>query len=241
MKATLIIKNIENLYTCDANFTILSHAFIALFHNKIIDMGVHSYKPLLDEATRVIDAKGEIVVPGFIDCNYDGFRHVRLGDQLRQSGSALYAMKQNGILTLLTHRQSALKRDLTQDVLFRKKESDIPIIDSLNKIQTPMPDTFMLSCGFGRPNHYMYSFQALTYMLFNTCQIEAKPLLQSMTSVPAQAYGLHDRGSIEPGKIGDLLILQVPTIEHYFQTLGRPLIHRMIKNGIQFYPKWLVC
>ena len=54
-------------------------------------------------------------------------------------------------------------------------------------------------------------------------------------------FDLSDRGSIEIGKTADLLVLQVTTIEHYFQTLGRPLIHRMIKNGIQFYPEWMVC
>lgn len=47
MKATLIIKNIENLYTCDADFTILKHAFLALFHDKIIKMGTDSFESLL--------------------------------------------------------------------------------------------------------------------------------------------------------------------------------------------------
>ncbi len=65
MKATLIIKNIENLYTCDENFTVISHAFIAIHHDTIVDYGVHSFKPWLDESTRVIDARGEVVCPGF--------------------------------------------------------------------------------------------------------------------------------------------------------------------------------
>ena len=69
----------------------------------------------------------------------------------------------------------------------------------------------------------------------------SQPLLEAITSLAAKEYGLADRGSIEVGKLGDLLVLQVPTIEHYFQTLGRPLIHRMIKNGIPFYPHWIVC
>ncbi len=44
MKATLLIKNIENLYTCDKNFTILHHAFIACHHDKIIEINTGSYK-----------------------------------------------------------------------------------------------------------------------------------------------------------------------------------------------------
>ena len=95
MKATLIIKNIENLYTCDAHFTILHQAFLAIHHERIIDFGTHSFKKWLDPATVVIDSCGECVLPAFIDCNYEGFHHVRLGDQLRQDGSALFAMKMN--------------------------------------------------------------------------------------------------------------------------------------------------
>ena len=74
MKATLLIKNIENLYTCDKNFTILHHAFIACHHDKIIEINTGSYKEWLDPATRVIDAQGECVVPAFIDCQFKSFR-----------------------------------------------------------------------------------------------------------------------------------------------------------------------
>ena len=102
MKATLLIKNIENLYTCDKDFTILHHAFIACHHDKIIEINTGSYKEWLDPATRVIDAQGECVVPAFIDCQFKSFTHVRLGDQLRQDINALYAMRQNGILDYQT-------------------------------------------------------------------------------------------------------------------------------------------
>ena len=101
MKATLIIKNIESLYTCDKDFTVYKHAFIACHHDKIIDLGVHDYKKWIDSATRVLDACGETVIPAFIDCNFEGFSKVRLGDQLRENNSALYAMKTIGILKIL--------------------------------------------------------------------------------------------------------------------------------------------
>ncbi len=240
MKATLIIKNIENLYTCDAHFTILHQAFLAIHHDQIIDFGTHSFKKWLDPATVVIDSCGECVLPAFIDCNYEGFHHVRLGDQLRQDGSALFAMKMNGILTLLTNQKSLLRHELTQDVFLKKNTSDVPIIES-RKMFEKTYKKFCLSCGFGHPNSYVYSFQPLAYQLFNSLNVPSRPVLESMTSVPAKEYHLDDRGSIEIGKRADILVLQVPTIEHYFQTLGRPLIHRMIKNGIQFYPDWRVC
>ena len=94
MKATLLIKNIENCYTCDSLFRVLKHAFIAIHHDKIIDIGTGSYMKWIDPTTRVIDAVGETVIPAMIDCHYQGFRNVRLGDQLRENNAALYAMSQ---------------------------------------------------------------------------------------------------------------------------------------------------
>ena len=241
MKATLLIKNIENLYTCDKNFTILNHAFIACHHDKIIEINTGSYKEWLDPATRVIDAQGECVVPAFIDCQFKSFTHVRLGDQLRQDINALYAMRQNGILTLICDNPNTQRMKLDQDVFYKKNQSELPVLHRLSELKNEIPETFLMSCGFGLPNSYVYSMAPISYVLFQTHRVCSRKLLESMTSLPAKEFGLSDRGSIEIGKTADLLVLQVTTIEHYFLTLGRPLIHRMIKNGIQFYPEWMVC
>ena len=241
MKATLLIKNIENLYTCDKNFTILNHVFIACHHDKIIEINTGSYKEWLDPATRVIDAQGECVVPAFIDCQFKSFTHVRLGDQLRQDINALYAMRQNGILTLICDNPNTQRMKLDQDVFYKKNQSELPVLHRLSELKNEIPETFLMSCGFGLPNSYVYSMAPISYVLFQTHRVCSRKLLESMTSLPAKEFGLSDRGSIEIGKTADLLVLQVTTIEHYFQTLGRPLIHRMIKNGIQFYPEWMVC
>lgn len=241
MKATLLIKNIEYLYTCDRNFTIFSRAFIAFHHNMIIDLGTHSYKHWLDSATRVIDASGEIVVPGFIDANYKSFSHVRLGDQLRENHSALFAMQQNGILTLLTNDHHSQQQTLSQDVIYSKTKVQVPMISTGHQYGEIRPKSFLLSCGFGHPNSYVYSMQPCAHLLFTQYNVDERTLLEAMTSKPASLFGLKDRGALEIGKIGDVLVLQVPSIAHYFQTLGRPLIHRMIKNGIPFYPEWIVC
>ena len=241
MKATLLIKNIENLYTCDRNYTILKHAYIACHHDKIIDVNTGNYTKWLDSATRVIDAQGECVIPAFIDCHFKSFSHVRLGDQLRQDINALYAMRQNGILTLICDNLNTQRMKLDQDVFYSNKASKIPVLERWQDLQKEIPKCFLMSCGFGLPNSYVYSMAPMSYVLFQNHNVSSRILLESMTSLPAKEFDLKDRGCLQVGKRADLLVLQVSTIEHYFQTLGRPLIHRMIKNGIQFYPEWMVC
>ena len=167
--------------------------------------------------------------------------HVRLGDQLRQDINALYAMRQNGILTLICDNPNSQRMKLEQDVFYKKNQPKLPVLHRLSELKNEIPETFLMSCGFGLPNSYVYSMAPMSYVLFQTHRVCSRKLLESMTSLPAKEFNLADRGSIEIGKTADLLVLQVTTIEHYFQTLGRPLIHRMIKNGIQFYPEWMVC
>ena len=179
----------------------------------------------------MIDAQGECVVPAFIDCQFKSFTHVRLGDQLRQDINALYAMRQNGILTLICDNPNTQRMKLDQDVFYKKNQSELPVLHRLSELKNEIPETFLMSCGFGLPNSYVYSMAPISYVLFQTHRVCSRKLLESMTSLPAKEFGLSDRGSIEIGKTADLLVLQVTTIEHYFQTLGRPLIHRMIKNG----------
>ena len=145
MKATLLIKNIENLYTCDKNFTILHRAFIACHHDKIIEINTGSYKEWLDPATRVIDAQGECVVPAFIDCQFKSFTHVRLGDQLRQDIIALYAMRQNGILTLICDNPNSQRMKLEQDVFYKKNQPKLPVLHRLNELNDKIPETFLMS------------------------------------------------------------------------------------------------
>lgn len=242
MKATLLIKNIENLYTCDASFRILQNAYIALYHDKIIALGTGSYAECIEPSTRVIDAVGECVIPGLIDCRYIGFERVRLGDPLRENSKAFYAMRQNGLLTLVTPNPKLQRMELTQDVIYRKQAISTPILSRFSDFEEKgKPEEFILSCGFGNVQRYIYSLQPICYSLFNDHLVDSKRLLQGMTSLPASLFDLKDRGSLEEGKLGDIIVLQVPTIEHYFHSLGRPLIHRMIKNGIPFYPQWMVC
>ena len=239
MKATLLIKNIEILYTCNQKNRIEHHAFISLHHDKIIDFGHHDPKKWIDDATRVLDARGECVVPAFIDCHFNSPLDELDGDRMRKVSDALYAMRMNGILTLISKDPSMRRKELFQEVLTSRHNPRMPVIQGIpdEKIRIP----FLLSCGMNSLPHKMYSMQPLAFVLYVYRGVGASDLLRAMTCNPAWEFGLRDLGVIEKGRQGDLLVLGAPTIEEYFSQVGKQGIHRMINSGIQFYPEILRC
>ena len=84
MKATLIIKNIHKLYASSPGsdvFSCIEHAFVAVHHARIIDLGTHDHQQWIDKDTRIIDASNEIVVPSFIDAHVRFCFDRRSGDR----------------------------------------------------------------------------------------------------------------------------------------------------------------
>ncbi|MBQ0065908.1 MAG: amidohydrolase family protein [Firmicutes bacterium] len=240
MHATLLIKNISWLYTCNKEAEVLQNAYIALYHDQIIAIGQDSYKELLDPCTRIIDARGEIVVPGFIDCNFIGSRKELSGDKIRDEKNALYSMYKNGILTVLNQKRK--EQDLKQDFLIREVESEIPILSYTDDLSQFVDKDFCLSCCFGRyEKEYASSMQPIAYDLLNLFHVEPTKILCAMTSIPANAFGLDDRGSIEVGKRGDLLVIHAKDLDTFFRAIGNSSIHRIVKNGIPVYPDIIRC
>ena len=69
LKADTIIHNISNLYTVDENFTVIKDAAIAFKASKIVWIGKASdYKQHIT-AKKIVNAKGMIATPGFVDCH----------------------------------------------------------------------------------------------------------------------------------------------------------------------------
>lgn len=70
MTASIIIKNITNLYTMnDEKDIVLSSAYLAIQYETIIEIGTGSFHHLIGKKTEIIDGRGCIVTPGFIDVN----------------------------------------------------------------------------------------------------------------------------------------------------------------------------
>lgn len=241
MKATLLIKNIKNLYTCNEKFEVISDAFIAIHHEYIIDFGTHNFKKWMDSSTRVIDAAGECVVPAFIDSCFQNYDHVKKFDRIRNENELAYLLRSNGILTMVTPLSRLQRKDLFQDIVKKKIRSSLPILSSVRQYNGDIPQKFLLSCGTGQEKHRIFSMHPLAFYFYNFRSVSASTLLKSMTCWPAQTFDLPDRGVIAIGKRADLLVLHVKSIEEYLNTLGVFLIRRMIKNGIQVYPDIVRC
>ena len=69
-RATLLIINLEKIYTMDMvnkHPLVFQHAFIAIHHERILAVGCGSWREYADKDTRILDGRGHIAVPGFIE------------------------------------------------------------------------------------------------------------------------------------------------------------------------------
>lgn len=56
--------------------------------------------------------------------------------------------------------------------------------------------------------------------------------LSAATFGGASSLGLHDRGTMEPGKVADLIVLDAPSARHLVYRPGADLVRRTVKSGV---------
>ena len=72
--ADIVIENAAQILTCEKDAAdhigLIKNGSVAIGEGKITAVGSRSeIAPLIDAATRVIDASGKVVTPGFVDCH----------------------------------------------------------------------------------------------------------------------------------------------------------------------------
>ncbi len=227
MFATLIIKNIGNLYTCDAQFTIYHHAFIALYHNQIIDIGQHDYHHWIDSSTTLLDAASRAVVPGFIEPSLTIPQQFKSWDEQIKLEETLNYLFLNGTLSLCCDRSYQNLDTLRTDILYVKKTK--PCFQNIKKYKKRI--RLLIS-----HQDTIVSQHAMASFLYHSKKEKADNLLKGMTSNVTNAYKIKDRGCLKIGNIGDILVLNAFTIEEFYSTIGKPLFSNIIKKGIPVYP-----
>ncbi len=81
------------------------------------------------------------------------------------------------------------------------------------------------------PACYTESMQFVINLACRLYQFSVEEAIKAATYGGAQALGLNDRGTIEPGKLADLQIWNVPSYKHIAYELGTNIVETVIKKG----------
>ena len=240
-KATLLITHIHKLYTgkeIGHHGIVLNHAYVGIFHDTILSVGTGSFSHLIDKDTRVIDATGHCMVPGFIDLGMVLSSLTRFDEQrILHETAALYM--QHGVTSMCVDQKQPVwsQEYFAYDIYWNRKLSNrYPIVDAawvLSHKETRK--RFCISGGYGSRDPLKTA-----QLLYLKDHIEPHILLKALTIYPAKSMGLKNIGIIDSGMIADLLLVNVHDLNQMFSTLSEGLIYQVIKKGVRIYPNVIV-
>ena len=240
-KATLLITRIHRLYTCKEikhHMIVLSNAYVGVFHDTILEVGTGDYQHLIDKDTRVIDALGHIMVPGFIDMHMELSMLHRFDEQRILHETANLYM-QHGVTTLYLNQATPVWQTpfFAYDILWKQHlKAGYPLIDVQSVLSNQkMKKRFCISGGYRS-----YDPLKTAQLLYLKNAIDPHLLLKAMTIFPAKCLQLKKTGVIDAGMIADLLLINVHHIEEMFSTLEEGLIYQVIKKGVRIYPNIII-
>ena len=84
------------------------------------------------------------------------------------------------------------------------------------------------------PGCWVESMQFVMQLACRLYRFSPEAALLAATVGGAQALGLDDRGALEPGKLADLQVWDVPALEDVIYRLGNNAVRWMIKRGIVY-------
>lgn len=238
--ATLLITHIHKIYTgkqISSSMITLTDGYIGIFHDEIIAVGVGSYSHLLDKDTRILDATGQIAIPGFIDCAYE----VSLGkrDLHRRLHEQLMLGMQHGVTTmnLLLEEPTYVYAHYNYDMLWNHSVSPAyPCVKVEHILHHPQAyRRFCLSASHGSYDPLLSA--RLYYQKYHPSGIQ---LLKALSVYPAQSLKLHDRGVIACGKLADIVLVNATSLEELFSKFNEHTIHHVIKRGVRIFPNVIV-
>lgn len=239
-KATLLITHIYKLYTgkeINHHKIILQDAYVGIFHDTIIAVGTHEYHHLIDKDTRVVDATGHIMVPGFIEVDMEIVK-MECFDEARLMHQSAYSYMKHGVTTMQINEPIPVWQQpfYAYDIVWNKQTARYPIIkidDILHK--NIRYQRFCISAS-----HQSHDPLHTAQLLYLKEHIDPYVLLKALTWYPAKQLGLQKIGQIDSGMIADLLLINAHDLTSMFSTLSQGMIYQVIKKGVRIYPNVIV-
>ena len=232
MQATLVVKNLSKIYTCNPAGTQISNGFIACYHDQIVAAGPGDGSKYIDpELTRVIDGTGCIAVPAFIEPRYTN--RFEMEYQLREDLTRRFY---NGILTFVTDDRHLCRTDLLWKVVYRKEAADQPVY-SLK--ENALEADSLLSTMHSQWK--ITSFQPLLLEAAHGLKADSADLLMQITRIPAQRLHLEKYGQIKKGMNASFLLIYGNSFDDYIFTVGSNPIERIVHKGIPVWPAVIRC
>lgn len=254
-KATLLIQHLEVIYTLMGSVsTFPHHAFIALYHDEIIALGEGEGEPFIDKDTRILEGRGHIAIPAFIDidmslpsASFQGIPNQGEAQALANILANTTQLLRHGTLLanlampLTTQEQRLLQAyQHPTGVSFTKVSlPSIPIYRVLTK-HSAIPDTtpFCISCDTLHSN--VLDQLLCAKLIANQSSFSAIDILKACTLYPAQALGLPRLGCLAVGKIANILLLEGNDITQILTRFHGDERIQAINEGVRIFPNRLI-
>lgn len=245
-KATLLIKNLETIYTLHHTGkrpSLIHHGFIAIHHDKIMEVGEGDFLSLVDKDTRIIDGGEHYAVPGFIESDLQmkvDYAYTCMREQLtRFQGNARLGVLNTNITMIPSqqHRCESYYFELHE----QEKNSLYPIVYAKQLLRE--------NSVFHRQRFCLSSYDAtfegddmllLARLLKLRYQLDDMVLLKAMTRYPAYELGLRHLGGIQAGLQADVLIMRGLDITTLYTSFDPYTISHVIKKGVRVFPNILI-
>lgn len=243
--ATLLIQQIETIYAMYPKLqTVYHHAFIAVYHDRILKIGNGLGSEYIDKDTKIINGKSHIALPGFLDISFqcDLFQH-RTADSAHRLVTLSNQLLQHG--TMLVHSE----RILPEIKMMMKHPSMIDLHDDpyakSASIVCPLHKRIKgrqrccISCGYDSITCLDQWLCAKLYA--KRCpDIDPLKILAACTRIPAYQLKLYDYGILRQGAKANLLLFYGNELSDVLNRFtGDEIIH-VIKDGIRFYPSPII-
>lgn len=240
--ATLLIINLETVYTMDtvnAHPVVFHHAFIAVHHDWILAVGCGGWQEYADKDTRILDGRGHIAVPGFVEVAAQ-LTPASEADSLRLQLEEGMEYMRNGTLTLACEGVAASLCEQPYFEITSPQSSTIPVCSPYAQLSAHGGKRYRRFCISSSCKYPIQDQLRGAQLLGIGEDCDAWTLLQALTVWPAKALKRKDLGHIHRDAQADILLFAHSDIHALFHTLGTQRLSQIIKKGIRVFPNILI-